>query len=123
MSGQMLAEKIGTSKQGVHQLVAREKSGQVTLKKMQQIAAAADCDFVYSFVPRNREEMIVKVIKRAARHLRLDLIAKYKGKQSYSIAVAARLKKFLARRTGWGIIWECDHYKDRNYQWWKHDFQ
>lgn len=121
MSCQMLADKLGASRQEAHQLLAREKSGQVTIKKMQQIAAAVDCDFVYAFVPRDNEEMVIKIIKRAGKYLRLDLIAEYQGTRNYSAAVAARLKKFLGRRTGWGIVWGCDSYNKRNYQWWMHD--
>jgi transcriptional regulator with XRE-family HTH domain len=123
LSSQMLADKLGTSRQGVHQLLAREKSGQITIKKMQQIASAADCDFVYAFVPRDNEEMTNKIIKRTAKHLKLEPIATHQGTRNFSAAVTSRLKKFLQRRTGWGIIWGCSSYNKRDYQWWKHDFR
>jgi hypothetical protein len=122
LSCQMLADLLGTSRQEVHQLLAREKSGQITIKKMQQIASVADCDFVYAFVPSGNEEMLSKVIKRTTKHLKLEPIAEYQGTRNFSAAVTSRLKRFLQRRTGWGIIWGCSSYKKYNYQWWKHDF-
>ncbi len=123
LSCQMLADGLGTSRQEVHQLLAREQSGQITIKKMQHVADVVDCDFVYAFIPRDNEEMVRKITIRSAQHLRLELIEQYRGTKQYAGAVAARIKKFLARRTGWGIIWECEHYKNHKYQWWLHDFQ
>jgi predicted DNA-binding mobile mystery protein A len=52
MTAKQLASKMGISQQAVARIEKDESDGAVTIKTMQRIAEALDCNFVYGFAPR-----------------------------------------------------------------------
>ena len=64
MSAAQLARRLGKTRALVSNTEKAELDGGVTLRTMQSIAEAANCRFVYAFVP---EENAEAVIKRRAR--------------------------------------------------------
>ncbi len=52
MSTRQLSERSGLSESIIYQTERNEKFGQVTIKSLQRIANALECDLVYAFVPR-----------------------------------------------------------------------
>ena len=59
MSGAQLARKLSVTRDQVSKAERAELSGSVSLKKMQEMAEAMNCRFVYAVVPKtNIEELI-----------------------------------------------------------------
>lgn len=52
LSSNELAERMGISYQSVLKFEKKELKGEVTMKKMQELADALDCEFVYYMVPK-----------------------------------------------------------------------
>jgi len=63
MTGEQLAKRLGVTKARISKAEQDELPGSVTLKTMQNMAAAMNCRFVYAVVPDNKVEEIIK--KRA----------------------------------------------------------
>ncbi|MEE9355707.1 MAG: mobile mystery protein A [Methylococcaceae bacterium] len=63
MTGAQLAKRLGVTKARISKAEQDELTGSVTLKTMQNMAAAMNCRFVYAVVPDNKVEEIIK--KRA----------------------------------------------------------
>jgi hypothetical protein len=118
-SYQMMAEALKTSRQNIHQTVNREPTGEVTIHMMQKIAAACECEFVYAFVPKGESTMVEKIIKKTVPFLNYKP-AKSIDVKRQSISLAMKIKKFLAKQTGWGIIWNYEKAKSREYNWESH---
>lgn len=59
MSGAQLARRAGVSRALVSKIEISENSGSVTLKSMQQMAAAMNCRFVYAVIPERDVEGII----------------------------------------------------------------
>ncbi len=53
MSTTQLAGRLGVSQPAVSKLEKNEKSGNITLKNMNNIADKLECDFVYFLIPKN----------------------------------------------------------------------
>lgn len=60
MTGTQLAKRLNTNKQRIARIEQDEKRGRVTLKTMQAVAEAMECEFVYGFVPRQSLEQAVR---------------------------------------------------------------
>ena len=60
MTGEQLARRIGTNKQGVARIESDEAEGSVTIKTMRRLADGLDCVFVYGFVPKTSLEETVR---------------------------------------------------------------
>jgi len=81
MSGAQLARRLGVTRALVSNTERAELSGSVTIKAMQQMAGAMDCQFVYAIVPtatvedmiseRAREKALA-VVERANKHMALE---------------------------------------------------
>lgn len=52
MSARQLSERINVNQQRIARIEQDEKLGKVTLKTLQNVAEAMDCEFVYGLVPR-----------------------------------------------------------------------
>ncbi len=61
MSARQLGSRLGVAQQAVARIEKDELTGSVTIKTMQRIAEALDCQFVYGFVPRSSLEETVRV--------------------------------------------------------------
>ena len=81
MSGAQLARRLGVTRALVSNTERAELSGSVTIKAMQQMAGAMDCQFVYAIVPtatvedmiseRAREKALA-VVERTNKHMALE---------------------------------------------------
>lgn len=60
MTGEQLARRLGVNQQRVARIEQDEVLGKVTINTMQNAAEAMDCVFVYSVVPRDSLEQIVR---------------------------------------------------------------
>jgi len=81
MSGAQLARRLGVTRALVSNTERAELSGGVTIKAMQQMASALDCQFVYAIVPSGPiEDMITQrarekataVVERSNKHMALE---------------------------------------------------
>ncbi|BCD96651.1 mobile mystery protein A [Marinagarivorans cellulosilyticus] len=81
MSGAQFARRAGVSRALVSKTEISENSGSVTLKTMQQMAAAMNCRFVYAVVPERDVEDILdarahekasEIVKQAGVHMALE---------------------------------------------------
>lgn len=73
MSGAQLARRMDITRGAISNVEKAELDGGVTIKTMQQIAAAMNCRFVYAIVP---EEDIERIIDRRARERARELVKK-----------------------------------------------
>ena len=60
MSGAQLARKLGVTRDQVSKAERAELSGSVSLKKMQEMAEAMDCRFIYAVVPNKTVEALIR---------------------------------------------------------------
>ncbi len=81
MSGTQLAHRLGVTRGLVSKTEKAELCGGVTLKKMQEMAQAMNCRFVYAIVPETDIEDVLKAqafkkararVKRASIHMALE---------------------------------------------------
>ena len=67
MSAEYVAQRKGVSRNAVYQAERSEKDGAVSLKQMEQLAAAMGGTFVYAIIPDNRiDEMKYRQAKLKA---------------------------------------------------------
>lgn len=59
MSGAQLARRLGVTRALIAQTEKAELTGSVTIKKMQEIAEAMDCRFVYAVLPKTSVQEII----------------------------------------------------------------
>lgn len=59
-----IAKKMGISQQSYVNLEKREAEGTVTLKSLEHLARALDCDLIYALVPKNREPISWQIWKK-----------------------------------------------------------
>ncbi len=81
MSGAQLARRLGVTRALVSNTERAELSGSVTIKAMQQMARAMDCQFVYAIVPagaiqdminQRAREKALGIVERANNHMALE---------------------------------------------------
>lgn len=62
MSLRQLGNKVGITAQSIKEIEQREKAKTISLKTLQEVASALDMNFVYGFIPKekNIEEIIEK---------------------------------------------------------------
>jgi len=81
MTGEQLAARLNVNKQRVSRIEQDERFGKVTIKTLQNVAEALDCEFVYGFVPteslektvRNQAQSVAKKrMSRSNRMMRLE---------------------------------------------------
>ena len=81
MSGAQLARRLGVTRALVSNTERAELSGSVTIKAMQQMARAMDCQFVYAIVPdgviqdmisRRAREKALAIVERTNKHMALE---------------------------------------------------
>jgi len=83
MSGSALSKRLGGHRSTASYLERSELDGSVTLKKMQQVAEAMNCRFVYAIVPKGgdhindlikqqAEKTARKVVERSSIHMMLE---------------------------------------------------
>jgi predicted DNA-binding mobile mystery protein A len=59
MSLVQLARKVGVTQASLSSSIKLEKEGRITMKKLNEIANAMDCDLVYALVPRKKIEDLI----------------------------------------------------------------
>ncbi len=72
MSGEQLAKRLDTNKQRVSRIEQDEKLGNITVKTLRNVAEALNCEFVYSFVPKQTLEDTVRNQARIVAKKRMD---------------------------------------------------
>ena len=75
MTARQLAERLGIAQQAVNRIERDELSGSVTIKTMQRVAEALDCDFICGFIPRTTLEDTVRLQAEKKAAKRLDLVS------------------------------------------------
>jgi predicted DNA-binding mobile mystery protein A len=68
MSGAQLARKLGVTRSLISQSEKAELSGRITLKKMQEMAEAMDCRFIYAVVPKTSIQDLIDAQARRKAH-------------------------------------------------------
>lgn len=94
MSGTQLAKKLGVTKARISKVEQDEPHGSVTLKTMQTMAKAMDCNFVYAIVPKQNVEDVLKQraikkaraeVKAASTHMALEAQSLSKEQLEYEV--------------------------------------
>lgn len=68
MPQETLGRRLGLPKQRLSQFEQRERSGDIKLSQLREVANALDCDFAYAFIPRAPlEETIQNKLRDLAR--------------------------------------------------------
>ena len=60
MSAAQLAKRLGVTRAAVYQLENREVSRSVSIKQLDKVAEALNCDVVYAIVPRDGLEQSIR---------------------------------------------------------------
>ena len=108
LSARSLASKVGISRQALCQLERLEQTGALTIRKMEEVARAMDCEFVYVIRPRKKELFstpIWKVLFEDAqkdRRVKADVRHRLVKKLGYWIQVRFESAKFR-RAQGWSL--------------------
>jgi len=72
MNGASLARRLGLHRSIVSYLERAEQDGSITLKKLQQVAQAMECELIYALVPKstmnNPRPLIRDVLQKQAHH-------------------------------------------------------
>jgi|GEM_PF-42048 len=82
MSMQQLGNRLGVTRQTIHDLEKRETDGAITIKSLRQVGKALDMELVYGFVPkdgtldalidRKARELAETIVRRTAQNMRLE---------------------------------------------------
>ena len=77
MSGASLARRLGLHRSIVSYLERAEHEGSITLKKLQQVAQAMDCELIYALVPKatagHSKPLVADILQKQA-HLKASKI-------------------------------------------------
>ncbi len=72
MSAQQLGNKLSMTRQGVHDLEQREKTGSITLRTLKETAKAMDMQLVYGFIPNDGS--LAELIEKKAMKLAAEIV-------------------------------------------------
>lgn len=101
-----LGRRLGLPKQRLSQLEQRERSGDIKLSQLREVAEALDCDFAYAFIPRAPlEETMQKKLREAARR---ELMAVERTMQLEDQATGVdeqRIADYIARHLDDKDVW------------------
>ena len=86
MSAAQLAKKLGVTRAAVYQLENREVSRSVSIKQLDKVAEALNCDVVYAIVPREGLEQSIRGRAREKAEKRLRRINLSMGLEAEGIA-------------------------------------
>jgi len=113
MTTSQLAERLGVTRQSVHELEAREADGSATLTALRKAAAAMNCDLVYAIVPRDSlagmltaqaQRRAASEVDRAAHTMRLE--SQQTGAGEVEELIRERADQLLrgSRRALWSTV-------------------
>ena len=106
MSQEVLGARLGMPKQRLSQLEQRERSGEIKLSQLRELAEALNCDFVYALVPR---EPLEATMQRRLRERALrELMAVERTMQLEDQATGIdedRINDFIARHLDEKDVW------------------
>ena len=113
MTTPQLAERLGVTRQGVHDLEAREADGSATLSALRKAAGAMNCDLVYAIVPRDSladmlsaqaRRRAASEVDRAAHTMRLE--SQQTGAGEVEELIRERADQLLrgSRRALWSTV-------------------
>lgn len=69
-----LAKRLGVTRGNVYKSEKKELEGGITLRQMEQIAAAMKCKFVYGIVPHSQFESVQDMINWQAKKKALEIV-------------------------------------------------
>ena len=75
MSTRYLAKKLGITPGRVAQLQKAESDGSITLRNLQKIAKALECEMIYAFVPKESLENIIETKAKEIAKERINRVA------------------------------------------------
>jgi len=111
MTLEQLGSKMKASYQSIQKLENTEIQGSPTLKTMQSVAEALDCQFVYAFIPRISLEKIVEAqAEKKAREI-IDQVGHSMSLENQSISkeeleIQIKILKENFKRGNLNKIWE-----------------
>ena len=76
MSVAQLAKRLEVTRAYIYKAETAEQSGGLTLKKMNQVANAMDCRFVYAIVPRMYPYTIEEMVSIQAKKMAIKIVKK-----------------------------------------------
>jgi predicted DNA-binding mobile mystery protein A len=109
MSGAQLARRLKVSRATVSNAEKAELTGSITVKRLEEIAAAMDCRVVYSFVPNAKVEDIIRnrAVEKASKEydrvsVHMALESQQLGDDHRTSSVDEMVREFIANdRTLW----------------------
>lgn len=112
MSLQQLANKLGITKQSVHEIEMREKEGSITIRSLKETAKALDMELVYGLVPK--EGSLEKYIDKKARTLAEKIVYRTsntmkledQGNTDQRIKKAVEERKMIIKRELPKALWD-----------------
>ena len=82
MSMQQLGNRLGVTRQNIHDVERREQEGSITIRNLREIGDALDMKLIYAFVPndgtldalieRKTRELAEKIVHRTDQNMRLE---------------------------------------------------
>lgn len=108
MSLTQLAARCGVAQSSISNSIKLEEQGRITIGKLEEIAAAMDCELVYALVPRKkledlmREQALAKthsLMKHTATHMELE-------DQKVHLDHDERLKELAEERLYSKYLWD-----------------
>jgi predicted DNA-binding mobile mystery protein A len=112
MSMQQLGNRLGVTRQNIHDVEQREKEGSITIRHLREIGNALDMRLVYGFVPndgsldalieRKAREVAEKIVLRTAQNMRLE--AQENSDERIAKAISERVEEI--RRNMPKFLWD-----------------
>lgn len=101
MSMQQLGNRLGVTKQNIHDTEQREKEGSITIRNLREIGNALEMKLVYGFVPndgsldalidRKARELARNIVLRTAQNMKLE--AQENSAERIEIAIDERAEE------------------------------
>ncbi len=84
MSGAALARRMGLQRSAALYLEQAERDGNISLKKLEQVANAMDCELIYALVPKataeNSKPLINDILQKQAQKKHMKLLNVHQAK-------------------------------------------
>ena len=102
-----LAKQIGLSTATVQQFEKRETQGDITLKSLQRLGNAMNCDFIYAFVPREGTEQFLRkrAISKATKLLNVANVHMELEDQRVAESAKERIENLAEQLLERGDLW------------------
>ena len=108
MSVTQLASRVGVTQSTVTNSIKMEKEGRITINKLREMAAAMECDLVYSFIPKKKIEELIhdQALKKTLSLMKESEVHMTLEDQQVTIDNEERLKDLVEERTYSKYLWD-----------------